>query len=201
MQPEKMHDTINEKKTKNGGTSLDTFIEQMIKRKLGAKDYLIMTGVCLLGIILVFACIFDFLFTHYTGMLFVLLIGGVVFGAYKLIRFRSLEFEYNFTNGDLTVDKIIDRSRRKRVVSFDVKNTFEMGRLTDSNYPALSQRSVGEKYYAGVSADGVSEDSWYMLGEKKGGGTFLLFFDPNERVLDSIREFLPRQVRVETFGR
>ena len=173
----------------------------MIKRKLGAKDYLIMAGVCLLGIILVFACIFDFLFTHYTGMLFVLLIGGVVFGAYKLIRFRSLEFEYSFTNGDLTVDKIIDRSRRKRVVSFDVKNTSEMGRLTASNYPALSQRSVGEKFYAGVNADGVSEDSWYILGEKKGGGMFLLFFDPNERVLDSIRDFLPRQVRVETFGR
>ncbi len=177
---------------------LDTFIEQMIKRKLNAKDFLIMAGIVILGIILVLACV---IFINILGMLFILVTSGVLFGAYKLIRFRNLEFEYSFTNGDLTVDKIIDRSRRKRVVSFDVKNTSEMGKLTESNYASLNGRSVGDIFRAGINENGVTENSWYILAEKKGGGMFLLFFDPNERVLDAIREFLPRQVRVEAFGR
>ena len=177
---------------------MDTFIEQMVKRKLNTKDYLIMVGIVLLGMILVLACV---IFINILGMLFIMVVCGVLFGAYKLIRFRNLEFEYIFTNGDLTVDKIIDRSRRKRVVSFDVKTTSEMGRLTESNLAKLSQRTVGEHFRAGINENGVTENSWYILAEKKGGGTFLLFFDPEQRVLDAIREFLPRQVRVDTFGR
>ena len=81
----------------------------MIKRKLGAKDYLIMAGICLLGIILVFACIFDFLFTHYTGMLFVLLIGGVVFGEWmKVIYGMLFSLVAGFVLGWISV-RVIER--------------------------------------------------------------------------------------------
>ena len=94
---------------------MDVFVEQMIKRKLSAKDYLIAVGIAIVAMILVFLCLT--VFARIIGTLFVLIIGGIIYIAYKLIRMRLLEFEYSFTNGDLTVDKIIDRSRRKRVIS------------------------------------------------------------------------------------
>lgn len=176
---------------------MDVFVEQMIKRKLSAKDYLIAVGIAIVAIILVFLCLT--VFAKIIGTLFVLIIGGIIYIAYKLIRMRLLEFEYSFTNGDLTVDKIIDRSRRKRVISFDVKDVEEIGKYTLENQKTLLAKNTKMKLFAGKNASGVSEDSWYILCNSNRHGYFLLVFDPQEKVLEAIKKFLPVPVRVKCF--
>jgi len=178
---------------------MDVFVEQMIKRKLNAKDYLIAAGIAILAMILVFLCLT--VFAQIIGTLFVLIIGGIVYIAYKLIKTRFVEFEYSFTNGDLTVDKIIDRSRRKRVVSFDMKDVEEIGRYTQENAKTLLQKSTKLKLFTGKNENGISEDSWYILCNSHKYGYLMLVFDPEEKVLEAIKKFLPVPVRVKCFER
>ena len=174
---------------------MDVFVEQMIKRKLGAKDYLIAVGISIVAIILIFLCLT--VFAQIIGSLFVLIIGGIAYIAYRLIKTRFLEFEYSFTNGDLTVDKIIDRSRRKRVISFDVKDVEEIGKYTLENQKAILAKNTKLKLFTGRNTSGISEDSWYILCNSNRHGYFLLVFDPEEKVLEAIKKFLPVPVRIK----
>ena len=52
-------------------------------------------------------------------MLTMLVALGAGFGGYKLLTMRLLEYEYSLTNGFVAVDKIMNRSSRKRMTSFE----------------------------------------------------------------------------------
>ena len=84
----------------------DVFVEYMVKKKTGSKDVLMSLGVSILGAILIFVSIF---LTPVSPMIPFLVICGVIYGVYYVISSRSLEFEYSITNGDIAVDKIINR--------------------------------------------------------------------------------------------
>ena len=101
----------------------DVFVEQIIKRRHNAMDYLIYVGLIVAFFIVCFAGLFII------PSFGILLIAAAGYGAYWLITSRNLEFEYSVTNGDLTIDRIINRQRRKRVISFDCKNVEAMGKI------------------------------------------------------------------------
>ena len=94
---------------------MDIFVEQIVKKKFGPKDYAIVAGVVLLGLIIV---VLSMMFLYGIALIALILVG---FGAYYIITSRSLEFEYSITNGDVTIDRIIYRRKRKRVISIDAK--------------------------------------------------------------------------------
>ncbi len=177
-------------RTVNGGSCMDVFVEQIIRRRMNGKDYLIFAGILILGIVLILASMM------FIPQFSILILAGVCFGGYFLIGTRNLEFEYSVTNGDLTIDKIINRRSRKRVLSFDVHNVEDMGKYDP-------QKHVGKTYDKRIvcSATDDGKDSWYMHFRHKDFGNTLLVFSPNEKVLGAIKPFLLRQVSFDAFGR
>ena len=169
---------------------MDVFVEQIIKKKFGAVDYAIAAGTVLAGMILtVLALVFVPPFA-------VFVFAGVCFGAYYLITSRSLEFEYSVTNGDITIDKIIYRRSRKRVISLDAKTVEEMGKYEPEKHRA---RNYASRLFASKFPSG--EGSWYFTARHSKLGYVLVVFDPDEKVLEAIRPFLTRQVARDAFGR
>lgn len=175
---------------------MDIFTEQIVKRKFNGKDWLICLGASVGAFVLIYISIFILLPLTMMPLIPLLVIAGCIYGIYWVYSFRNLEFEYSVTNGDLTVDKIINKRRRKRVVSFDVREAEEMGKY-DAN--RLAQREVDKRLIASDSDTG--ENAWYILARTPKYGRTLLVFNPNEKVLDGIKAGLPRQLRVDVFGR
>ena len=127
----------------------DVFVEYMVKKKTGSKDILMSLGVSILGAILIFVSIF---LTPVSPMIPFLVICGVIYGVYYVISSRSLEFEYSITNGDIAVDKIINRRSRKRLTSFDAKAIEEMGKYTE-NAQKLKGKRVDKTIFAAETDD------------------------------------------------
>ncbi|HEX3037754.1 MAG TPA: DUF6106 family protein [Oscillospiraceae bacterium] len=171
---------------------MDVFVEQIVKKKYDTKDYLIMAGIILGAFVLLFACFFVRILA---GIGFFLAV-GVLVGAYYLIVSRNLEFEYSVTNGDVTIDKIINRSKRKRVISFDAHGVEEMGKYDEAKHQG---KSYEKRLFTGDSAENT--ESWYMTFHSNKTGYTLLVFTPNEKVLTAIKPFLPHQVMHDAFGR
>ena len=170
----------------------DVFVEQIIQRKHSGTDYLIFVGLSLAFLVIVFLGLFVI------PMFGFLLIIAAAYGGYWLFTSRNLEFEYSVTNGDLTIDRIVNRQRRKRVISFDCKDTEAIGK-----YKAVDHQSkhYDKKFFVSQKADGSDEGAWYItVRSAKYGGLCLVVFNPEERVLDSIKPFLPRQLAFEVFG-
>ena len=58
-----------------------------------------------------------------------------------------------------------------------------------------------KKFFASLKADGSDEGAWYItVRSAKYGGLCLVVFNPEERVLDSIRPFPPRPGGFWVFG-
>lgn len=171
---------------------MDVFVEQIVKKKYDAKDYLIFIGIGLGTLMLLFACLVIKVLASFSFFIGI----GILVGAYFLIISRNLEFEYSVTNGDVTVDKIINRSKRKRVISFDAHTAEEMGKYDAEKHQG---KSYDKRLFTGDSAD--NKESWYMTFHSAKTGYTLLVFTPNEKVLTAIKPFLPHQVMHDAFGR
>lgn len=171
---------------------MDVFVEQMIKRKKSGADYGIIAGTVVLGFLIVAAAII----LPFLARFLLILIAGVCFGVYYVASSRNLEFEYSATNGDFTVDKIVNRRSRKRVCQFDLKSVEAMGKYDAA---AFQNKTFDRQLKVGV--DDAGTDAWYLIVRLKDSGNTFLLFSPNEKMLAAMKPFLPRQVSVNAFRR
>jgi uncharacterized membrane protein len=93
---------------------MDNFYEQLVTT-YETVQYKAIGGVTFISGAL---AIFMMLFGQIIPCLFLILIGA---GAFYFKRYLYLEYEYEFTNGEIDIDKIIGRNKRKRVASFNIK--------------------------------------------------------------------------------
>ena len=87
---------------------MDTFFEQIIAIRKTGKTIAAVIGIWLAAFVLCFVLyLFPVLST-----LTLLLIVGILYGAYKLSSMLNIEYEYIITNGTMDVDKIINKSAK-----------------------------------------------------------------------------------------
>ena len=87
----------------------DYYTEQLVKKKPDMKD--MMTKAILIAVTIV--SILAVLYYPIIILVPVLLIGLDIFMFHRL----KVEYEYLYVNGDLDIDKIMNKSKRKRVFS------------------------------------------------------------------------------------
>lgn len=106
---------------------MDVFKEQLIEVKQNSKTTVKKTAIIIVAIIIaVVAMAFGGTFI---GPLVVV---GLLFGASYLIKGMNLEYEYILTNNELDVDKIMNKERRKRCFTIDLKEINVMAHIDDA---------------------------------------------------------------------
>ena len=163
---------------------MDVFCEYIVKVKKNPVELTISALGIILAVILLGFSLF-FLFTPFSS--FVLLMdAGVVYGAYILITHFNVEYEYILTNGDIDIDKIIAKRKRKRVLSFSTKEfeivaPYKQGE-NYTNVLDLGTRNYENAYYAVFSKD----------GQKK-----TLVFNPPQKMIEAMKTYSPRTVNLK----
>ena len=158
----------------------DYLIEQLVKKQPTKKDSLKKTGlfavVVISGLLIPFIS-FAFLVTV------VLIVIAII-----LIRRMNVEYEYIYFNGDLDIDKIMNCETRKRAVSTSVK---EM----DVIAPKGSQAVLGYQHLKALDFTTCDPQGkvYEMVTMVKGEKTRVLF-EPNEKLLNAMRDIAPRKV-------
>lgn len=169
---------------------MDTFFEQIIKINKNGKSLAGVLGIWFLALVLAFAV---FLFSGYLGAFFVLIIAGIIYGAYKLSSLFNIEYEYIITNGSMDVDKIVNKSSRKRVLSFELPNVTRLEKYTPNILNNINTKEV-------VFACNQNDDNAYlMVAEKDGGKASYLVFSPNDKIKSAIIKFVPKFISNTAF--
>ena len=176
----------------------DVFVERMVKKKFETTDLLVVIGVIAAIIILSLVGFYVGFVVVMFPTLSLLIAAGSVFGGYKLISMRMLEYEYSITNGFVTVDKIMNRATRKRMTSFECSSC-EHIRTYQEAEARLRTRSFDSRIFATQYAD--RRDSWFMIVRSGKTGKTLVVFDPDEDMQEAIKKFIPRSLKFEKFGR
>lgn len=176
----------------------DVFIERMVKKKMEGKDLAAIFGIALAAMVLSSIGFIVGFTVVGVPTIFVLVLAGSIFGVYKFISLKLLEFEYSLTNGYVAIDKIMNRQSRKRMTSFECDSCEDIGKYAE-NEQRLKNRSFDTRVFATESSN--YQDSWYMIVRGKKTGKTLLVFDPDEDFMDAVKKFIPRQLKFEKFGR
>ena len=165
---------------------MDSFFEQIVKKKKGAVEWLIIIGVILAALALLLLCFL------YLGSFIIIATVGILYGGWWLITGQNVEYEYCVTNGDIDVDKIIARRKRVRLVSV-------AGRKVRALAPYDPAKPLGKFQRTVVVAPSLNEEGlWYFTYHSKKNGDTLVIFMPDDRVLGAFYEGLPKLVQLDT---
>ncbi len=171
---------------------MDIFIEQLVKKKKGAKEAVLVVGAIVLGLILIFLSLQLFA-VPFLGTFVLLIVAAIIFGIYMLVTSINLEYEYIMTNGELDVDKIINVRKRKRMVSVNAREIEMLAPSSDHAFHGVMMNKEIKKIYA---CDSVESDNLYFVLFKNGETKTALLFNPNEKVLNGFKQFNPRSVTI-----
>ena len=170
---------------------MDTFFEQIVAIKKNGKSIAAITGLWFLALILTAILLLFPIPIVSNFSLF--LICGIFFGAYKLSTRFNIEYEYIITNGTMDVDKIINKSSRKRILSFDLANTSRLEKFNVGMLNSLNQKDI-------ILACNPDDSNAYLLvAGKEGNKTYTLIFSPEERLKGAIVKFVPKYISNSAF--
>ncbi len=164
--------------------TMDTFVEQIVSKKKGGREFGIIFLVVLGALVLTLAL---FLFIP---MLLILVV-GIGYGAWWLITNQNVEFEYSVTNGDIDIDQIIAQRKRKRIVSVSGS---KIESLLPYNAAEYANRHFDRTVMAAPSAEAAT---WCFSYHSKKNGHTLVLFSPEERVLKALQGGLNKLVQLE----
>ncbi len=158
----------------------DFYTEQLIKKRATAKDMMIKIGLLALTVLSVLI-----LFIFPMGI-----IAPVVMIAADVFVFRrlDLEYEYLFVNGELDIDKIMNKAKRKKVFSMSVT---DMELLAPINAGELMQfqRAKVFDYTSNTGNANV-----YAMVVLENGVHKKILFEPNEEIVEGFYMMAPRKV-------
>lgn len=165
----------------------DIFLEQIVKKKDTMKD-MIIKALILLGGILIFLCAFLFVTSTIFGPIMFLIAVGGLYGAWYFISGLNLEFEYIFTNGEIDIDKISAKRKRKRVTTIKVASL-------ESFEPYNHEKYIQQKFEVKIHACSslLDEGTYCAVYRNSQGQKCLLTFNPNERLLEAINTTFKRR--------
>ncbi|MCL2357412.1 MAG: DUF6106 family protein [Defluviitaleaceae bacterium] len=162
---------------------MDTFKEQLVKRKKTAKDTAIKVCIVILVVLLAIPAI---VYLQAFGVLAIFAMG---FGAHFLIGFFNIEYEYIFTNGELDIDIIYNKSRRKRALTTNMKNVEIFAHINDENH-AHTLNSAQEVRDYSSGENGPDTYAFLAVHESK---KVKIIIDPNEKMLKAFSTAIPRR--------
>ena len=161
----------------------ETYVEWLVKRKTPAymkllKILSIMLAVCfvLLGFITIVAMIIGVL---------------LCVGAYFIYLNSDLEYEYLYVDKELTIDKIMAKSKRKKVATYDMEKMEIMAPVKSwhlDNYKNRMEKEKAQDYSSGEERQPDPRYVFFYDGKQK------VIFEPNAEMIKAIQNGAPRKV-------
>ena len=158
----------------------DFYTEQLSKKQTSTKDLVTKAVLAAFAIVSVLT-----VFIFPVGLLIPIVVIALV---WFLMTRLDVEYEYLYINGDLDIDKIMHKSKRKRLFSANVK---EVEILAPADSPQLNQYQRARVLdLSSCSKDGRK----YALVVASNGQLTKLIFEPNDTIIEGISMLAPRKV-------
>ena len=164
----------------------DLYIELLVKKKKTSTDTLL--KVLMIGATVIFVL---------GGILFnpIILLLAVVMGVVDYFKLPSLdlEYEYLYVNGELDIDKIMSKQKRKRVGSYDMKKVEIVAPKNSHELDSFkNKKDLKLKDYTSLDPHAKC----YILVFNKEKGQEMIKVELDESILNDFRRIAPRKVNL-----
>lgn len=179
---------------------MGNYSEQIVKRKMSqTKLTALILGLCLI-VFIIFLSVYLSGFFNWLVPVSLLCMGLGVYIIYYMIKNAGVEYEYTFVVGEMRIDKIKGKSKRKKVTVFDVKSIDQIGKFIN---PETGEREVDTSKYELIlhaAEDDFNLNTYYMvIHDKIRQKPALLLYTPDERTLSMIQPYLSVELKKKFF--
>lgn len=163
----------------------DYYVEWMVAKKRSLTDSIV-------RVISVIVLVISVLLFSLTANIIVFLVALAAAGfAYFAFIFTNVEYEYIFVTGEFSIDRILSKTRRKRMERFDINKIEIVAPLKSPKLDGFAHRKDKEyDYSSGVRNQQSHIYVMYCDGKK-------VIFEPNRKLIEALRDCLPHKVHME----
>ena len=160
----------------------ESYIEVMVERKP--------SGVMLfLKYLLIGLAVVVFLGAFVFGNILIILAIALGAVSYFVGMYANIEYEYLYLDKEITIDKVMNKSKRKRVGVYQVEKMEILAPLKSYHLDSYRNRQVKElDYSSGIAGQPEVRYCFYYEGSQK------VIFEPNEEMVKLIKNVAPRKV-------
>ena len=171
---------------------MEGYIEQVIEQKMNFETQVKRFFLTVLPLLLAILLITSNVHQIYRVFIFLAVI-GLAYLSYRMFMNFYIEWEYTFVTNEVTFAKISNKSKRKDILTCQVKDTIVLAKSTDKQH--LSTVPKDAKKYFFLSNTGADYYVWALQG--KNVKTICVCFEPNAQLLDSIHTLARSKVFVD----
>lgn len=166
----------------------DLYTEVIVKRKKTVKDTLCKAGLVVLTVLAVFSLLLGIL-----GLISIVVMLAVAALDYFIWPTLDVEYEYLYVNGEIDIDKIMSRQKRKRVYSCDLKKLELMAPSSSHELDYQKNNKNITRHDFSSMEENAKTYTAIIPGDK---GTEMLIFEPNQTIVDDLKRLKPREVKL-----
>ena len=166
---------------------MDNYTEQIVKAKPKIIHYILFMFMILLSIISLYLVLFTNLYIGLSLLMFIICLFGIYFAKIQM----KYEYEYLFTNGDLEISKIVNKSTRRSLIEVSDSDIQSIKKFHSDAEKGLKESF---KIYDFTSGEEAGKDNWYKLfinSEKK---TFVICLELNEKTKQYIEKVYKKKL-------
>ena len=172
---------------------MDNFAEQLVKKNETSSDKTRRVMVIVVGALLTLtlaALAILQLRNPILSLLGLALAAAAGYGTYHYVQNTYVEYEYTFTNGELDVDKIIAKKKRREMLSTNIRQLTDFGKYDDGMEESDDMTVI-------MATDNIASHEYYADFTDETVGSARLIFAPDERMLENIKKALPARLRTK----
>lgn len=161
----------------------ETYVELLVARK---PSYVINFLKMLLIMLTVGLVLVGFVFMPGIPGLILAAIAGV--GAYFASMYASIEYEYLYVDREISVDKVLAKSKRKKAGSYTLEQMEIMAPLGSHRLDSYKNRQLKTIDYSSGVAQQPEKRYMMVMNDCR------VILEPNEIMLKAIQDVAPRKV-------
>ncbi len=165
----------------------DLYTEEIVKKEKTAKDSLI-------KVLLIIGTAVAVLSLMVLGWVSLILIAVFAVADFFVMPTLDLEYEYLYVNGEIDIDKIMSKQKRKRVFSGD---TASLELLAPTQSHELDHYKSRTDIKKSDFSSGRKDAKTYTMILKKEQGMEMVIFEPSEVILKDMKRMAPREVHLQ----
>ena len=163
----------------------DIFIEQLVVIESTAKTKLIKIFLWIVAILLSAGFIALSFLKPSLAFILLLLSAGLLYGAYYLCNQLNIEFEYIITNGDIDIDRIVNKSKRQRMATFNCSAIEKIEKYNSKVHNQSNEKN--KRIYHGCTPN---ENSIAITVRHPKGGVYVVVISPDDNFKEAMKKYL-----------
>ncbi len=157
----------------------ETYVECLVKHKTSPIFKI-------LKVVFIVLCVLCVLECSQYGILALILAVLAGLAAFYMGRLSSVEYEYLYLDKEINVDKIMNKSNRKRVASYSLEKMDIIAPYSSHRLDGHKARNLSVKNYGAADNDEENKDYAFVYENK-----LIVVFTPSEKMINAIKSAAP----------